>query len=124
MHSGLSHARQYADQLVHAMQSDVSTAGADQDLGRRVEELERELQNKSQELVEAREQQTATAEILAAISSSPTDPYRVFAEIAASAARLCDADNAAISVTGDHLQLLARHGPLPTSAPLGNVRYR
>src|SRR5215831_18210529 len=41
-----------------------------------VEELRREL-------VEAREQQAATAAILAGISSSPTDPTGVFAEIAA-----------------------------------------
>ena len=40
--------------LVHAMQSDVSTAGADQDRGRTVEELEREL-------AEARRREAATS---------------------------------------------------------------
>src|SRR5215470_4020151 len=69
------------------------------------------------ELAEAREQQAATAAILSSISNSPTDAYRVFAEIAASAARLCDADNATINDA--HLQLLARHGPLPTVGPVG-----
>jgi hypothetical protein len=54
-----------------------------------VEELRREL-------AEAREQQAATAAILAAISNSPIDSYRVFAEIAASAARLCEAYDAVI----------------------------
>src|SRR5215471_15761883 len=49
-----------------------------------VEELRREL-------VEAREQQAATAAILAGISSSPTDPTDVFAEIAASADRFAGA---------------------------------
>jgi len=102
------------------MPSEVSTASADQDLGRRLEGLKRELQNKSQELVDAREQQTATAEILATISSSPTDPHRVFAEIAASAARLCEAYDAAIlQVTGDHLLVLAVHGPLLHVGPVG-----
>jgi hypothetical protein len=45
---------------------------------------------------EARAQQAATAEILRVISSSPADLRRVFAEIAASAARLCDANDVAI----------------------------
>ena len=84
------------------MPSEVSTIGGDQS----GEKLRREL-------AEAREQQAATAEILAAISNSLTDPSRVFAEIAASAARLCDAYNAAIlRVVSDHLLVLAVHGPL------------
>jgi signal transduction histidine kinase len=88
------------------MSPEASTVGGDQS----VEELRREL-------TEAREQQAATAGILAAISNSPRDPYRVFAEIAASAARLCDADNSTITqLAGDNLRLLARHGPLPTGA--------
>ena len=48
------------------MQSDVSTAGADQDRGRTVEELEREL-------AEAHRREAATAEVLRVIGSSPTD---------------------------------------------------
>jgi hypothetical protein len=46
------------------MASEVSTAGAQQDLSRRVEDLEREL-------AEARDQQTAAAEILRVIQSTP-----------------------------------------------------
>ena len=61
------------------MPSEVSKIGDDQS----VEKLEREL-------AESRDQQVATAEILRVISSSSTDPERVFAEIAASAARLCE----------------------------------
>jgi len=67
------------------MPSEASVVSGDQPM----EELRREL-------AEAREQQAATAGILAAMSSSPTDPYRVFADIAASAARLCDAYDATI----------------------------
>src|SRR5262245_2833740 len=88
------------------MPSEVSTIGGDQSL----EELRREL-------AEAREQQAATAEILRVISSSPTDPERVFAEIAASAGRLCDAYDAAIlQVEGNNLKVVAHHGPI-SAAP-------
>src|SRR5262245_44478887 len=104
------------------MPSEESTAGADRHLSRVVDELKRELETKSRELAEAREQQAATAGILAAISSSPADLRRVFAEIAASAARLCDAYNVAITqVDGDRLRLVAHHGPIPTTAPVGQA---
>src|SRR5262249_45827730 len=86
------------------MSPEASTIGGDQS----VEQLRREL-------TEAREQQAATAEILRVISGSPTDLQCVFAEIAASAARLCEANDAAIHlVDGDEiLRLVAHHGPIP-----------
>src|SRR5262245_15293414 len=87
------------------MPSEVSTVTGDHS----VESLQREL-------VEAREQQAATAEILAVISSSVTDANQVFAKIAASAARLCDAYDAAIGqVDGDKIHLVAHYGPIPTT---------
>jgi len=74
------------------------------------------------ELAEAREQQAATAEILAAISNSPTDAYGVFAEIAASAARLCDAyDAGVLQHAGDHLLVVAQQGPIPVLGSIGQA---
>src|SRR5262245_40846356 len=104
------------------MPSEVSTAGADQHLGRVVDELKRELEAKTRELAEAREQQSATAGILAAISSSPADLQRAFDEIAASAARLCDAYDATIlKVDGNALRIVAHHGSIPPAPAEQNV---
>src|SRR5262249_11138087 len=56
------------------------------------------------------------AEILRVISSSTMDLKRAFAEIAASAARLCDANDAALSkVDGKNLHLVAHHGQIPAN---------
>ena len=90
----------------------VSTVSGDQS----VEELRREL-------AEAREQQAATAEILRVISSSPTDLQHVFAVVAASAARLCDANDAQIrQVDGSTLRLVAQHGSIPSNPVMTATR--
>src|SRR5262245_8533685 len=94
------------------MPSETSVVSGDQS----IEELRREL-------AEAREQQAATAEILASISSSPTDAGQVFAKIAASAARLCDAHDATIfRVDGGNLRTVAHHGPIPPGGTLPLTR--
>ena len=66
------------------------------------------------ETKEALDQQTAIAEILRVISSSPTDVQPVLDAIAERAARLCDASAASMYLTeGDMLRHLASKGPSP-----------
>src|SRR5262245_13845677 len=68
------------------------------------------------ETKEALEQQTATSEILRVISSSPTDVQPVFDAIAASAARVCGADDAIIvRVENGALHFVAHFGTVPLS---------
>jgi len=87
------------------------------------ESLEREkatdniLQKKDRALNEALEQQTATGEILRVISSSPTELQPVLDTVAESAARLCEAFDAAIFFrNGDRFLLAAHHGPILVGA--------
>jgi hypothetical protein len=62
-------------------------------------------------VTEALEHQTATGEILRAISRSPDDVQPVFDIIAEHACTLCGAQVSVVSrVDGDHLQLASVHG--------------
>ena len=74
------------------------------------------------ETKEALEQQTATAEILRVISSSPTDLQPVMEAVAENAARVCGAtDSSIFRLEGEHLRLVARHGSLPRPLTIGDT---
>ncbi|HEV3348230.1 MAG TPA: GAF domain-containing protein, partial [Methylomirabilota bacterium] len=75
--------------------------------------LFRELEVRNRDLTETLDQQTATSDILRVISSSPTDVQPVFTAVAESAARLCEAVDAAIwRREPDRLLLVAHHGAI------------
>src|SRR5262245_23001102 len=86
-----------------------------------LETRDQELQQKNEALTqahaqvtEALEQQTATAEILRVISSSPTDVQPVFDAIIRSAVRLCAARYGSVSrFDGEMLHMVAHHNMPP-----------
>jgi len=104
----------FADQAVIAIEN-----------ARLFEELERrnsQLQESNRQVSEALEQQTATAEILRVIASSPTDLRSVLDAIAESAVRLTDARIATIwRVEGETLRGAGSHG-YPTDHITDEVR--
>ena len=75
--------------------------------------LERKVEERTAELREALDQQTAIAEILRVISSTPTDIRPVLEAVTRRAAQLCDAPDARLYIVeGDHLLNVAGFGEL------------
>src|SRR6266545_3681204 len=88
------------------------------------EELQGQLDEALLELHEAREQQTATAEILHIISSSPTDAQPVFETIVKSAARLCRSVLSAVYRSDGKLVHLVAHDQFsPESIAAARAAY-
>ena len=76
--------------------------------------LEQKVEDRTRELTESLEQQTATSEILGVITSSHTDVQPVLDAVAERAVRLCDANDAQIfRLEGDFHRRVASFGPLP-----------
>ena len=71
-------------------------------------------QQRTRELSEALEQQTATSEVLQVISSSPSELEPVFRAMLVNATGLCEASYGALWLCeGDGYRTVALHGPLP-----------
>jgi signal transduction histidine kinase len=78
--------------------------------------LERKVEERTRELRETLEQQTATGEILGVISSSPTDVQPVFETIVASCKRLLSARSAAVLLMVERELRLAAFTPTSPAA--------
>jgi signal transduction histidine kinase len=83
-----------------------------------------ELQEKNRDVTEALDQQTATAEILRVISSSPTDVQPVFETIASSAVRLCEGLFSGVyTFDGELMRLVAQHNLTPDALKAMEALY-
>jgi GAF domain len=79
-----------------------------------------ELQQRTRDLSESLEQQTATSEVLRVVSSSPGELAPVFETMLANAARLCEAEFGVLSLyDGDAFQTVALH-----NVPPGFIAHR
>jgi signal transduction histidine kinase len=73
-----------------------------------------ELRQRTDDLSESLEQQTATSDILSVIAASPTNIQPVLQSVAESACRLCEAYDSVIYLReGERLCLRSHHGPIP-----------
>jgi GAF domain-containing protein len=96
----------------HLGRTQKSQAASEKKLKAYACELEQKLEARTRELSEAREQQTATAEVLNVISSSPGNLQPVFETMLANATRICEATFGVLYLfEGNAFRAVALHGP-------------
>ena len=104
---GRHEVRQFTEQQIAVLETFANQAVIAIENARLFEELER----RNHDLNEALEQQTATAELLRVIASSPTDLQKVLDSIVMSAVHLTESDSANVQqVFGEYLRSMARFG--------------
>jgi adenylate cyclase len=82
-------------------------------------DLEKKVEDRTRELTQSLDQQTATAEVLQVISSSPGSLQPVFHAMLKNATRICEATFGALSLReGDSYRVVAMHNAPPVYADL------
>ena len=115
--------RPFSDKEIELVQNFAAQAVIAIENARLLNELRQrttDLGQRTEELTESLEQQTATSDVLQVISSSPGDVQPVFQAMLENAVRICDANFGNIyRWDGDALHLVAAH-----NTPLGFAEYR
>jgi len=108
--------RAFTDRQIALLEAFADQAAIAIENARLFSELEQrntELQESNRQVNEALEQQTATAEVLRVIASSPSDVQPVLEAVVDTVTRLCDVEDVVIyRLAGDRFVHAAWHGPI------------